>query len=303
MSIGTYGNVRPADVDMKDIDVFYTYTPDRETETTNVVRLNAEDILSTHDLPLDEDDGSTSNLLEGLYNLKLPAETFNSLGIYTIYLKPKSFKLQITDCGVLSSLPSVRGIIINGDNIDAELTSNNGLQGYRIEYYNISDGNKVRNTVRYVVSSNKVSPQVENVGGTTVKTTRYKFDDTGNLIFLQVSPSSSSTLKPNLLPYVGVANQYIRISNTFFNPITFEIDLVENDIDTVVDIISGNQIKDVDNGILTHYDKNNNILKQFDLYEIKNDVGNVSLFEVKQIRDTIDNSQDFDEVTGDVNII
>ena len=78
--------------------------------------------------------------------------------------------------------------------------------------------------------------------------------------------------------------------------------MVENDINTVVDIVGGEQIKDVDNGILTHYNKDREILKQFDLYEIKDDVGNVSLYEVKQRRDTIDSSQDFDQITEDVQL-
>ena len=79
-----------------------------------------------------------------------------------------------------------------------------------------------------------------------------------------------------------------------------EIDLVENTIDTVADLVGGEQIKDVDNGILTYFDEDRNITRQFDLYEIKDDVGDVSLYEVKERRENIDETQNFDDVTGDV---
>ena len=36
------------------------------------------------------------------------------------------------------------------------------------------------------------------------------------------------------------------------------------------------------------------------VYEIKNDVGDVSMFEVKQIRENIDITQDFDEIISDL---
>ena len=65
-------------------------------------------------------------------------------------------------------------------------------------------------------------------------------------------------------------------------------------------MIAGNQIKDVQNGILTYFDENNQIMRQFNLFEIKDDVTNVPLYEVKEKRTNIDESQDFNEVTGDI---
>ena len=236
-----------------------------------------------------------------MYNLTLPATIFNQLGVYTIYIRPKVLKTIIIDCGVLSALPTVKGIVLNSNALPVELTTNNALQGYKIEYIN-SDGTKLRNTVRYVVTSNRVVPVTENIGNTSQSVIRYRFDDSGSLIFLQLTPSSSSSVKPNVIPFIGTPNQIILMSNTHFNPLAVEVELVENDINTVVDIVGGEQIKDVDNGILTHYNKDREILKQFDLYEIKDDVGNVSLYEVKQRRDTIDSSQDFDQITEDVQL-
>jgi hypothetical protein len=297
MSVGTFGNIRPSDVTVDDIDMFYTYSPDRETIAEDVYRLDPVELITEHELPSDEDDGVNENLLEGLYNLNLPTSIFNELGIYNIYIKPKTTKIEISDCGVLSALPTVKGLVIDGSTLNANQTANNGLQGYKIEYYDINDGTKTRNVVRYVVTSNKVVPVTENVGDTSQKSVRYRFDDSGNLIFLQLTPSTASSLKPNSIPFIGVAGQTISLTNTFFNPIMFEIELVENDIDSLMNIVGSNQTKDVNNGILTHYDKNNEIVKQFDLYEVKDDVDDAKLYEVKEERTNIDTTQDFDEIT------
>lgn len=300
MSIGTYGNIRPADVDIEDIAIYYSFAPNRETNPDIIYPLNAIEILTYNYLPQAEQIANTENLLEGMYTMQLPATVFNQLGIYTIYIKPKTFSLNIVDCGVLSSLPTIRGLIIDGNTLpNSNLLTNNALQGYKIEYLN-SDGTKLRNTVRYVVTSNRVSVITENIGNTSQKATRYRFDDASNLIFLQLTPSSSSDTKPNSLPFLGTAGQTILISNTFFSPLVVEVEMVENTISTIANMIAGNQIKDVQNGILTYFDENNQIMRQFNLFEIKDDVTNVPLYEVKEKRTNIDESQDFNEVTGDI---
>jgi len=155
----------------------------------------------------------------------------------------------------------------------------------------------LRNVVRYVVTSNKVSVSTENVGNTTQKAQRYRFDDSGTQLFLQLTPSSASDVKPNATPFIGNIGQTILISNTYFSPFVIELDLVENTIDTISDILAGEQVKDVQNGVLTYYDKNRVITKQFNLYEIKDDVHDVPLYEVKEKRTTIDESQNFTDVT------
>ncbi len=301
MAIGTYGISRPADVNVNDISVYYNYTPNRETSNNTIYSLNASEILEYCYLPDDEQDiaNYTENLLEGLYNLRLPASIFNQLGIYTIYIKPKVTPILVVDCSVLSALPTVKGIVVNVNDLPEELRANNALQGYRIEYVN-SDGTKLRNVVRYVVTSNKVVPVSENVGNTSQRAIRYRFDDTGTLMFLQVTPSSSSDVKPNALPFIGNPGQTILVSNTFFTPLTIEVELVENTLDTLADIVAGEQIKDVQKGILTHYDKNRVITKQFNLYEIKEDVTDVPLFEVKEKRTSIDETQNFDDIVDEV---
>lgn len=296
MSIGVYGINRNSDVSIEDIDIFYNFTTDRNIENLDMFRIDPLQVLSELQIPEDEQETGVDTLLEGLYNLTLPASIFNELGIYTIYIKPKSFKLNIEECGVLSSLPNIRGIIINKNDLPANLRENNALQGYRIEYYNNDTGLKIRNVVRHIVTSNTVVSVTENNGSTSQKSVRYRFDDTGNLIFLQLTPSSASNLKPSQIPFIGISGQKISINNTYFNPICLEVEMVENDINSVVDIVAGEQIKDVDNGILTHFDKNREITKQFDLYKIEDRNNGITLHEVKQKRDNIDTSQNIQEI-------
>ena len=305
MSIGTYGITRPSDVSIEDIDIYWNYTPNRQTENDTMFKIeDASELLSYINLP-DEDIENgiggidEENFLDGLYNLTLPASVFNQLGIYTIYIKPKTLRLTVTDCGVLSALPTVKGLVIDRNDLPEQLQTNNALQGYRIEYLN-SDGSKRRSLVRYVVTSNRVVPVNENVGGTSQKATRYSFNDSSSLIFLQVTPSSSSDVKPNATPFIGNAGDTILISNTNFNPVVIEVEMVENTIDTIANIIAGEQVKDVQNGILTYYDENRVITKQFNVYQIKDDVTDVPLFEVKEKRDNIDESQDFGDITSEI---
>ena len=307
MGVGLYGVTRSADVNIEDIDMYYNYAPDRQTNNTNIIPLTATELLSYLYLPSTDPNFipvvnpslvENSNVLEGLYNLRLPASIFNQLGIYTIYIKPKLIMTTIVDCGVLSSLPTVNGIVIDLSTtpLPDNLKANNALQGFKIEYLN-SDNTKLRNVVRYVVTSNKVVPVSENVGNTSQKAVRYRFDDSGTLMFLQLTPSSSSDVKPNVLPFIGNVGGIILMTNTYFSPLVLEVELVENTIDTLADIVGGEQIKDVQNGILTIYDKNRVIINQFNLYEIKDSVGSVPLFEVKEKRTSIDETQTFDNVT------
>jgi len=303
MSIGTYGLTKASDVSLGDIDIFYNYVPTRETENNDVFRLNTNEILSEINLVDPEDelfDGGRENLLEGLYNLRLPATIFNDLGVYTIYIKPKTYMLEVIDCNTLSGLPNVRGLVINMNDLPENLQSNNALQGYTVEYLD-DDNLKIRNQTRYVVSSNKAVPVTENVGNTTQQATRYRFDDGGTELFLQITPSSASNVKPNQLPFIGKPGNMIKLSNTYFSPIVIEIEMVENTVESLTNILMGEQVKDVRNGILTYFDKDREIIKQFDLYTIKDDVRDVPLYEVKEIRDNIDNSQNIDDVTDEIN--
>jgi len=305
MATGVYGTVRPSDVDLNDIDIFYNFIPDRGVENNLIYRLDPDEVLS--EVFIDDDEELSlengENILEGLFNLKLPATIFNEVGVYTIYIKPKAYLTQITDCNVLSSLPSVKGIVLDLNSFDDfvrdKLQTNNALQGYRVEYYD-DNNRKIRNLCRYVVTSNKVVPVNENIGNTDQSTTRYRFDESGQLLFLQLTPSTAPNVRPNQTPFIGKPGQTIKISNTFFTPLVIEVDMVEHTIESLTNILIGEQVKDVKNGILTYYDKNREIIKQFNLFQIKETVDDVPLYEVKEKRVNIDTTQNFDDIISEI---
>ena len=301
MSVGSYGTIRPADMSPEDVDIILNYTPSRD-ETANFVltKLDAKSILRPY--YNSETTGGNANveILGGLYNLKLPAEQFNKIGIYTIYLRPAQIRTKILDCGVLSSLPNVKGVIIDLNDVPTDYRNkfvNQGLVGFRIEYLN-SDGTKIPNFFRIITSSFFCEPVVQNLTNTSQKAIRYRYSDSNtNLIYCTVSPSSAPTNKPNATPYIGQPNQDIIISNTYFNPITLDIEIAEHDISTLAIALYGNQTKSIDDGIYTIYDTQNNIYKQYNLYEIR-DQFNSLLYEVRQDRgNNIDYSKNFTNIT------
>ena len=304
MATGTYGTIRPADVSPEDVDIILNYTPSRdETDNFVLTKLDAVSILRPY-FNNQQTNPSSPNpnveILGGLYNLRLPAEQFNQLGIYTLYIRPAEIRTSILDCGVLSSLPNVKGLIIDLNNVPSQFRNkfvNQGLVGFRIEYLN-SDGTKIPNFFRIVTSSFFCEPVVQNLTNTSQKAIRYRYTDNNtNLIFCTVSPSSSPTNKPNATPYIGQPNQTIIMSNTFFNPITLDIEIADQDFSTLAIALYGNQTKSMDDGIYTIYDVNNNIYQQYNLYEIR-DQFNTLLYEVRQNRgDNIDFSKNFTNIT------
>jgi hypothetical protein len=301
MSVGSYGTIRPADMSPEDVDVILNYTPSRD-ETANFVltKLDAKSILRPYYNSTTTGGNANIEILGGLYNLKLPAEQFNKIGIYTIYLRPAQIRTKILDCGVLSSLPNVKGIIIDLNDVPSDYRNkfvNQGLVGFRIEYLN-SDGTKIPNFFRIITSSFFCEPVVQNLTNTSQKAIRYRYSESNtNLMYCTVSPSSAPTNKPNATPYIGQPNQNIIISNTYFNPITLDIEIAEHDISTLAIALYGNQTKSIDDGIYTIYDTQNNIYKQYNLYEIR-DQFNSLLYEVRQDRgNNIDYSKNFTNIT------
>jgi hypothetical protein len=301
MATGTYGTIRPADVSPEDVSIVMNYTPSRDvTDNFVLTTLDATTILRPY-FNNAATGGNSNEILGGLYNLRLPAETFTQLGIYTLYIRPAEIRTSITDCGVLSALPNVKGIVIDLNNVPAQSRNkfvNQGLVGFRVEYLN-PDGTKIPNFFRIITSSFYCEPVVQNLTNTIQKSIRYKYvEGATNLLFCTLSPSSSPTNKPSATPYIGQPNQSIVITNTYFNPISTEIEIVDQDISTLAIALYGNQTKSIEDGIYTIYDSNNNIYKQYNLYEIK-DQFNALLYEVRQDRgENIDFSKAFNNITA-----
>jgi len=302
MAVGSYGTIRPADVSPADVDIFYHYVSGRTASAeVQFEKLdNSQDILTPVFHNANTGGNADTEILGGLYNLKLESTRFSELGIYTLYLRPKQIRTTVSDCGVLSSLPSVRGLVIDLSVIDPADRNKfvpQGLVGYRIEYLDADSGAKIPNFFRIVTSSFYCEPITSNLSNSSQKAIRYRYSDIAtNLMFLTLTPSSSPTSRPNTIPFIGQPNQSIILSNTFFNPVMLEIDMVEHDATTLAHALYGNQSKSVEDGIYTIYDQNNNIYKQFNLYEIKDDV-NETLYEIREKRDNIDESLNFDVIT------
>jgi hypothetical protein len=301
MATGTYGTVRPADVSPEDVEIILNYTPSRD-ETDNFVLTKLDSLSILRPYYTNDDIGGTAGveILGGLYNLKLPAEQFNRIGIYTLFIRPAQIRTTILDCGVLSALPNVKGLIFDLNSVPSEYRNkfvNQGLVGFRVEYLN-SDGTKIPNFFRIITSSFFCEPVVQNLTNSSQKAIRYRYTDNNtNLLFCTLSPASAPTNKPNATPYIGQPNQNVIITNTFFNPITMDIEIAEHDFSTLAIALYGNQTKSIDDGIYTLYDNDNNIYKQYNLYEIR-DQFNELLFEVRQDRgDNIDFSKNFTNIT------
>ena len=301
MATGTYGTIRPADVSPEDVEIILNYTPSRdETDNFVLTKLDAPSILKPYFNNAATGGNANVEILGGLYNLTLPSDVFNRIGIYTLYIRPAQIRTTILDCGVLSALPNVKGIVIDLNAVPSQYRNkfvNQGLVGFRVEYLN-SDGTKIPNFFRLITSSFFCEPVLQNLTNTSQKAIRYRYTDTNtNIIFCTLSPSSSPTNKPNATPFIGQPDQSIIISNTFFNPITLDIELAEHDFSTLAIALYGNQTKSMDDGIYTLYDNDDNIYKQYNLYEIR-DQFNTLLYEVRQDRgDNIDFSKNFTSIT------
>jgi hypothetical protein len=99
-----------------------------------------------------------------------------------------------------------------------------------------------------------------------------------------------------VVPFIGQPGQNIILTNTFFNPTTVEVEMVEHDSSTLAYALYGNQSKAVSSGIYTIYDNNNNIFKQYNLYEVKDEF-NETLFEIRENKTDIDETLNFDDIT------
>lgn len=305
MANSRYSTIRPATVSPSDVEIFYTYSPNRETiPTLTMSKLEpASQYLKPYTTTVD-----SNELLGGLYNLTLPPSVFNQLGIYTLFIRPKQIRTRILDCSSLTALPNEKGIVI--DTVGAVDNSNNpidinsiieNLAGYRIEYLNNINGELFlkQNYFTIITSANRAEVVSTNQANSTQKATTYRLTDSGKLIFLTVSPNTINPVKPNLKPFIGEPSQNIILTNTNFNPVMMEIELVNYTEEEIGLGIFGNQIRDVQSGVVTHYRDDKTIYKQNLMYEIKDEFNN-PLFEIKEVKNQIDPSQNFDDITSDL---
>lgn len=288
MAIGNYGTKRLVNVPSSDIEILYTYTPSRSEPPVNDFTILDNSILRLNQ-------SSNGNVMDGFYNLRLPAEEFSNVGIYTIIVRPIEIITEITDCGVLAAFPNIKGVVLDVNQLN--LTSGiDSLVGSRIEYY---EDNTPTDNFTIITSANRVEAITQNLPSTTQKAVRYRFNNNSNLIFLTVTPSSAPTVKPNSLPFIGQVGQRIKIHKTSFDPIMLEVELTEYDVNSLAIGLYGNQSKGIQDGIYTIYNFSDEIYKQYNLYEIQDQFTGEPLYEIREKRSNIDESKDFTTITNE----
>ena len=305
MSSGRFGSVVASTVGINDVEILYIYQASRESEPTSISSLEPNDVLSN----LNEIQNPTE-IMSGLHKLRLPKDVFNKEGIYTLVIRPKRIKCTITDCGSLSSVATVKGIILSANdqnlvqNIPNALSSN-GLAGYRIEYIDSTSNSLIKNFFTIITSSNKCEAINQNQSNTTSKSITYRFNDSGSLLFLTVTPSSSSQVLPNRKPFIGSSGQQVYLINTFFDPIMIELNFTKYNIESVIKYIAGPKTHNFENGKVTIFndDADKTIYDQLIEYTIKDTISNSTLYTVVERTDTIDTSENFDDITQNINNI
>ena len=299
MATGNYGTIRPADVSVEDVEIWYSFTPSRElVSDVDLISLNPSEILIPAKSP-----NNSSEILGGLYTLKLPTSVFGTKGYYSIIIRPKQIRTTIQNCGVLIDNQDVKGISFNYDGIDQDLQSrfeNGNLVGYRIEYLKEQTGSgqdKIQNLFRIITSNNRalLLPQAQ---GNSSASIAYTFNDNATSVFCTLTPSSAPSIKPNAVPFIGNPGQNVIITNTFFNPVMIEIEMVEYDDESLAYALYSNQTKSLEDGIYTIYNFGNQIYKQYNLYEVKDQFSGKPLYEVREEKFTIDPTKDFDDITN-----
>ena len=299
---GTYGVVRPSLIDVEqDVEIWYRYTPSRNNEDEQYKKFkkidNPTSMLANSKFETDDMVGESDERLPGMYELSLPVDIFGRTGFYTVFIKPSEFYCDIKDVGALSAYPNIKGIVIDINSVGDDkqtMFANDNLIGYRIEYY---ENSQRQDYYRIITSNNKCEPVSQNLTSSNTNSNGYRFNESGTLSFLTVTPSASPSYKSNQTPFIGNASQRIIITNTKFDPIMIEIEMVEHDIDTLSTMIEGDQIRSLDKGLVTTYNANGEIYHQAEHYTVKSTYTTTDIYEVrKRLRDGYDHSANYNEL-------
>ena len=304
-ALGAYGSIIPINLKSSEIpslvDISYCYHETRSYDSLSdaVFKQLPASVLTP--ATRESGDDNVDGVIEGMYNLQLPLSEFNKKGFYTVYIKPKEIQAKIADIGTLTAYPDVRGIVLDTVKIkkNDELTSvkalaNNGLVGYRIIYL---DTNATREEYyRIITSNNKCEPVISAPTSSSDKSYTYRYEDSSTLTFVTVSPSSAPMFKSNQTPYIGKVGQKILLVNTFFEPIMIDLELVSHDADTISYMLENNQLRDLDNGLITTFNDEGAIYHQKEVYTLKDQYSGKPVFEVaKDKKSSIDFSQTIED--------
>lgn len=301
--IGAYGTTIPINISNGHIpslvDISYCYHESMSYDSITNMKYKKLDSTVLTQAVRDISTTDADNIIEGMYNLQLPLSEFNKKGFYTVYIKPREIETVITDVGNLTAFPNVRGLVIDTEQIKDETIkvlarSNNELVGYRIIY--LDESSRRQDFYRIITSNNKCEPVVQAPNSSSDKSYTYRYEDSSSLIFVTVSPSSAPTFKDNAAPYIGKPTQRILLVNTWFEPIQIDIELTTHDADTISYMLENSQLRDLDNGVVTTYNDNNEIYHQAEHFTLKDQYTGNPVYEVKQNKN---NNIDFSQTISD----
>ena len=288
MAQGIYGTTIPANIDPEnDVEIWYNYRQSRTSDSANTSEYKQISSSCLVKVTSPAQEYISSNILEGMYTLKLPLTEFSEKGYYSIYIKPKEIPVTISDVSSLNTYGDVKGIVLDANqlsdpSVQTLALTNNSLVGYRVVY--IKNG-KRQDDVRIITSNNRCEPMVQSSG---VKTSVYRYNDNSSMVFITVTPSTAPSFKPNAAPYIGTSGQRILLINTKFEPIHIDLELVENDADTLATLIAGDQLSNLDKGLITTFNSDSEIFKQQEVYELKEQSTGKPIYHIRKNRENID---------------
>jgi hypothetical protein len=289
MASSVYSTIRPSLVKPSQVRLLYTYAPDRFSKPSEPVELDATQLLSAV-----ADPANPSDALGGVYQLRLPGSVFNNTGIFTLFLRPVSYQTEIRDCGVLAGISSLKGLVLDGPALSAVIPdafSAGGLRGYRIEYL---DASGARSADYFTIAT------WSNLGSSTQRAVTYQFSDSGNLIFVTLTPSGAPAAQPNQLPFIGAAGGTILLTPPSFDAEVIEVEVGQHDIDTLALGIYGDQTLNNDTGVFTTFkrqpDGSRVPFNQTVVFEVEDET-NHPRYVVKQQLDQPDLNENWDGIT------
>ena len=273
MANGTYGSKKPAFITSNDVDIFYSYRPSRSTEDTNSSTFKQLDSDILYTVEAMSSENVNLGTLPGVYNLRLPLNVFGRPGYYTVYIKPKEIKTSIVAVSTLAAYPNVRGIVLNINSFtdDGSVGNNGELIGYRVEYFDMTSGERL-DVYRLITSNNKCAPITQNLNDSLATDIKYAFNDSSNLTFCTLTPSSSLSFNSGSYPFIGEVGQTVALINTKFNPIMLDIEVTEHDIETISTMLEGDQIRNLDAAIITTFNDDGGVYHQAHYGEVVDSV-------------------------------
>lgn len=296
---GAYGINIPSNITANDIEIYYSYRP--TLSSTDDASLKFKKLDSSILVPAERTmlNNEPDKVLEGMYNLHLPLGEFSKKGFYTVYIKPKEIRAVVADVGVLSSFNDVRGLVIDSTKVSEEnkflFSSNNALIGYRLVYLNPSNGTR-EGYYRIVTSNNRCEPLTQSVTNSNEKIVSYRYNDSSTLTFITVTPSTAPSFKSSASPFIGNVSQEVLFINTKFEPVALEIEMVDHDADTISNMLEGSQLRDLEGGLVTTFNENDEIYHQSQHYTLKDNYTSRPIYEVKK---NMGNDIDFSQTISD----